>query len=309
MSATTVQRLSPLLGIGAGIAAISFGSIFVRLAQGSGAPSLTIAALRLTIAALLLAPFALWRCRAEIGRLSTRDLITAAVSGLFLGAHFATWITSLQYTSVSSSVVLVTLSPLFVALASAVFLRERLTPLTMPGIAIAVAGGVVISLSDAGLASGGSNPAWGNLLAVLGAISIAPHFLIGRRLRQKLSLLAYISLVYGAAAVVLLAAVFLRGEPLVGLDPQAYLWITLLAVLPQLVGHTSFNWALGFLPATFATIPALGEPIGSTILAVLLFGEQLNLLKVLGGALVLAGIAILTVSRTQDVRQTTRAAE
>jgi drug/metabolite transporter (DMT)-like permease len=307
MSQSTVStaspRISPALGIGVGIIAISFGSIFVRYAQGAGAPSLTIAALRLTIAALILLPFAWWRCRTELKTLSSRDLLIGMLSGLFLGVHFATWITSLQYTSVASSVVLVTLSPLFIALASALFLREKLARLALGGVLIAVVGGIVISLGDTGQVSAGANPPLGNLLAVLGAVSIAPHFLIGRRLRQKLSLLAYISLVYGAAAIVLLLAVGLTRSELVGFDPQAYVWMALLALIPQLIGHTSFNWSLGHLPATYATIPALGEPIGSTLLAILLLGEVLTPLKIVGGLLVLAGIAIMTVSRTQDVRQ------
>ena len=119
---------------------------------------------------------------------------------------------------------------------------------------------------------------------------------------MKLSLLAYISVVYSAAAVVLMGAVVLSGSPVVGFDPRAYIWMLMLALLPQLVGHTSFNWSLGFLPATFATIPALGEPIGSTILAVILLGEIVTPFKLVGGALTLGGIGLMTVSRSLAAR-------
>jgi drug/metabolite transporter (DMT)-like permease len=297
-------RVPPALGIGIGIAAISTASILIRFAQGAGASSLTIAALRLAFASLVLLPLAWMRSRAELAALSLRDLAIGLVSGAFLGAHFATWITSLQYTSVTSSVVLVTLSPLFVAVASAVLLKERLTRLAVLGIACAVLGGILIGAGDAGQSGTASapNPLLGNVLALAGAICIAPHFLIGRRLRAKLSLLAYISLVYGAAAVVLLLAAGVAGAPLGGFDPRAYVWIALLALLPQLVGHTSFNWSLGFLPATFATIPALAEPIGSTILAVTLLGEGVTPLKLIGGAVALGGIAVMTVSRTLNAK-------
>jgi drug/metabolite transporter (DMT)-like permease len=243
------------------------------------------------------------RCRAELVALSARDLLIGLASGAFLGAHFATWITSLQYTSVVSSVVLVTLSPLFVALASALFLRERLSRLAWAGIAVAVMGGILVGAGDAGQAAAAPNPLLGNVLALAGALCITPYFLIGRRLRMRLSLLAYITVVYSAAAVVLLLTVWLAGVPLGGFDPQAYVWIALLALLPQLVGHTSFNWSLGYLPATFATIPVLGEPIGSTILAILLLGETVTPLKLLGGMMTLGGIALMTVSRTLSVKQ------
>ncbi len=302
-AASARPRVAPALGIGVGVVAISAASIFVRFAQAGGAPSLTIAALRLAVAALVLLPPALARSRAELASLGARDLPIVLLSGAFLGAHFGTWITSLQYTSVASSVILVTLSPLFVAAGSAVFLHEKLNRRTATGMGMAVLGGIVIAAGDVnGAVADAPNPALGNLLALVGAACIAAHFLIGRRLRRKLSLLAYISLVYSAAAIVLLAAVGVAGAPLIGFDPQSYLWIVLLALLPQLVGHTSFNWALGFLPATYATIPVLGEPIGSVILAFILLGEGLSALTLLGGALSLSGIALMTVSRTAGDR-------
>ncbi|MCL4507456.1 MAG: DMT family transporter [Chloroflexi bacterium] len=279
--------------------AISTASIFVRFAQADGAPSLTIAALRLSFAALALLPLALTRCRAELVALSARELGVGLIGGAFLGAHFAMWISSLQYTSVASSVILVTLSPLFVAVGSAVFLRERLNRRTVIGMIVAILGGIVIAGGDINQISvSAPDPLLGNLLALGGAICIAPHFLIGRRLRRKMSLLAYISLVYGAAALVLLLAVAATGTPLTGFNPQSYLWVALLALLPQLVGHTSFNWSLGYLPATYATIPVLGEPIGSVILAFIFLGEGVTPLTLIGGVFTLGGIAMMMVSRT-----------
>lgn len=296
--------IPPVAGIGIGIVAISTASIFVRYAQSEGISSLTIAALRLVLASSVLLPIALTRCRTELVGMTHREWVTALLGGAFLGAHFATWITSLQYTSVTSSAVLVTFSPLFVAVGSALFLKERLSRLALAGIAVAIIGGVVISAGDAmQSAATASNPLLGNLLALVGAISIAPHFLIGRRLRRKLSLLAYISVVYSAAAVVLLIAVGVTGSPLIGFSPVGYGWVALLALLPQLVGHTSFNWSLGYLPAAYATIPVLGEPIGSTLLAMVLLGEFLTPLKLIGALLTLAGIALMLVSRMRNVQR------
>lgn len=297
---TAAPRLSPVAGLAFGIVAVSTASLFIRFAQQDGANSLAIAALRLSVAALLIAPPAWLRCRDELKTLSRLDLLVGLASGAFLGLHFATWISSLQYTSVASSVVLVTLSPIFVAIGSFLFLRERLPWPAIAGMCIAVAGGVVIALGDrAAGGMAGANPALGNALAVAGALSIAPHFLIGRRLRVRLSLLAYISVVYSAAALVLLVAVVALRVPLTGFDPQAYVWVALLALVPQLIGHTSFNWALGYLPATYATIPVLGEPIGSTLLAVIALDEPLTPAGALGGALVLGGIALMAITRAR----------
>ncbi|MCS7061183.1 MAG: DMT family transporter [Anaerolineae bacterium] len=293
----------PLIGLALGVVAVSTASLFVRFAQQAGADSLAIAALRLCIASLVIAPAAWQRCRDELRQLSRRDLAIGLSSGAFLGLHFATWITSLQYTSVASSVVLVTLSPMFVALGSALFLRERLPGSVIFAMGIATVGGIVIAVGDQALVGtpdlSRGNSALGNVLALAGAVSIAPHFIIGRRLRARLSLLAYISVVYGAAAILLLIAVAVLRVPLLGFEPQAYLWVTLLALLPQLVGHTSFNWALAYLPATYATIPVLGEPIGSTVLAVVVLREPLTLGRALGALLVLLGIGLMAAVRAR----------
>ncbi len=297
--ATALKRTSlpPALGIVIGVVAVSTASIFVRFAQQAGAGSLAIAALRLTIATLVLLPFALSRCRDEFRALSRRDLITAAISGTFLGAHFATWILSLEFTSVVSSVVLVSLSPLFIAAASALFLREPLTTRVVAGMAIAVAGGILIGLSDSGGTAPGQNPMLGNALALAGALCMTPYLIIARALRSKFSLLAYITLVYGAAAAALLFAVLLTRTPLTAGDPSAYLWIVLLALMPQLIGHTSFNWSVRRLPAVYGTIPVLGEPVGSAILAMIILGETVKPLTLLGAALALAGIALMSLKR------------
>jgi len=290
--------LPPALGIVVGVVAVSTASIFIRLAQQAGAQSLAIAMLRLTIASLVLLPFALGRCAGEFRRLSSRDLITTILSGAFLGGHFATWILSLEYTSVVSSVVLVTLSPLFVALASAIFLREPVNSRMALGMVIAIAGGILIGVADSAGSSPGQNPPLGNALALAGAVCIAPYLIIARALRSKLSLLAYITLVYGAAALILCAVVVLTQTPLGSDSALAYLWIALLALVPQLIGHTSFNWSVRRLPAVYATIPVLGEPVGSTILAVILLGETITLLTLAGAALALSGIALMSLKKT-----------
>ncbi len=282
-------RVSPLLGLAVGVLAISTGSILVRIAQGENVPSLVIAAWRLTFAALILLPFCLARRRDELRSLNSADMRLAALSGMMLALHFATWITSLEYTSVAVSTVLVTTSPLWVALAAPFFLGERVTRPVKIGIGLALVGSVIISLGSFG---GGSAPVWGSLLALLGAITAAAYLLIGRKLRVKLSLLTYVTLVYTIAALILIVLALAAGNNLLDYSAQTFFLFLLLALFPQLIGHSSFNWALGFLPVAYVTVAVISEPIGASILALLFFQEIPTPLTLLGSAFILGGLIV-----------------
>ncbi|MEK7736639.1 MAG: EamA family transporter [Pseudomonadota bacterium] len=181
--------------LGLGVLVVSSSSILVRYAQGAGVPSLSIAALRLALAALLLTPLALARASGEIRALSRRDSVLALLAGSLLAAHFATWISSLAYTSVASSTVLVTTNPIWIALASMLIFRERMRKGLVVAIGIALGGSALIFFADSGGGGAGAgivqpNPLLGNSLALLGALSVSGYFLIGRELRRRLSLLA-----------------------------------------------------------------------------------------------------------------------
>lgn len=291
MSQSTDQppRISPILGAIFGITAASTAAIFIRFALQENVPALVIAAFRLAIAALVLAPLAISRRRTELAALTRGELGLALFSGLFLAVHFATWISSLEYTTVASSVVLVTTTPLWVALLSPFTLREPISRGQFLGMLVALAGGVVIGVADSE-SSAARNALLGDLLALAGAVMAASYILIGRRLRRKMSLLSYTFVVYGAAAVLLVAFVLARGYPVSGYPSKAYLWFVLLALVPQIMGHSSINWALGYLSAASVSTILLGEPIGSTILAVIFLNEIPGVVKLLGAALILAGI-------------------
>ena len=290
----------PYLGLGLGILAVSSASLLIRFAQSAGAPSLVIAAYRLALASLVLAPLAIWRQAAELRALTSRQWILVLISGLFLGIHFAAWISSLAYTSVASSVVLVSASPLFVALLAACALRERPSRAVMAGLLLALIGAVVVGLSDACGAVG--CPGWqdfwqgpafgGDLLALLGALAFAVYLVVGRALRSQVSLTSYVFTTYATAALLLAAVLWLARLPITGYSTPAYLWLTLLALLPQLVGHSTFNWALKYLPATLISVALLGEPAGAIILAAVLLREWPGLIEVCGCLLILAGIAL-----------------
>jgi drug/metabolite transporter (DMT)-like permease len=286
-----------------GILAVSTASIFIRFAQAN-VQSLVIAAYRLTFASLILFPYTLSKNGTELRRLTKSSYALALLSGALLALHFATWITSLQYTSVASSVVLVTTTPLWVALFSAPLLRERIPRLVLVGLIVALLGSSIVGIADSckitsdGLACPTlsefihGQAFLGDFLALSGAWFAAGYLMIGRKLRMHMSLPSYTFLVYGMAAVVLIMVVLVSRLPVSGYPPLTYLWLLALAVIPQLFGHSVFNWSLKYLPAAYVSISLLGEPIGSTILAYFLLGEVPNVIKLIGGGLILIGIYI-----------------
>jgi drug/metabolite transporter (DMT)-like permease len=287
------SRARVLTVLAAGVLVVSTASILIRWLQSDGVPSLSIAAWRLAFAAMILAPVVLARCREELAGLARRDWEFAFASGAFLAAHFAAWILSLEYTSVASSVALVTTNPIWIGIASWLFFRERLGAAMVLAIALAIAGSAVVFLTDAAAAGGAArSPALGNALAVSGSLAVCGYLLIGRRLRRRMSLLAYVGVVYATAAVGLVLFAAAAGAPLGGFAPASWLMLLALAVGPQLLGHSSFNWALKYLSATLIALAILGEPVGSTALAWLFLGEPVGPLKLLGMALLFAGIFI-----------------
>jgi len=296
------SRLSVVLICAGAILALSTASIFIVKAQQAGGPSLVIAAYRLAFCTLVLLPFALTRGRSELRALTRRDVLLAFVSGAFLALHFASWIASLEYTSVASSVVLVCSSPLFVALLAPLALKEPLTRPVFLGVLLAVIGAAVVGWSDAreqgeAVTWFGGTALLGNALALLGAVTVACYFLIGRRLRAKLSLLTYIFLTYGSAAVVLLGCLPLTGHAYLGHPAEVYGWCLLLALVPQLIGHTTFNWALRYVPAANIGVLVVGEPVGTIVLAWIVLGQAPLGLELLGAALILGGIYLASTRR------------
>ena len=282
------------------IVSVSTASLFIKFAQQE-APSLVIAALRLTIASLLIAPIAIIRHKDELLAITRKELLLGSLSGLFLALHFATWISSLEYTSVASSVVLVSTGPIWVAVLSPFFLHESLTKKILWGLLLATLGGLIIGLSDLCFWQSrlvcppisdflNSKSLQGNLLALTGAIMVTGYLLIGRRLRARISLIPYIFVVYSMASIVLIAFMFIAGQSPFGFSGATYGWIFLLALIPQIIGHSTYNWALRFLPATLVAILTLGEPIGSASLAYLILHESPGMIKIIGVTFILAGI-------------------
>ncbi len=300
-SGTSVKPYYPVLATSAGILFISTASLLIRFAQES-APSIVIAAGRLLVASLVLVPIALLRYRHEFKQLSFKVWVKGALSGLFLALHFACWIQSLEYTSVASSVVLVTTTPLWVAILSPLLLKEPVRKSVIIGLVISITGGLIVGFSHAcGLTAGrlvwtdislNSQSMVGNLLALIGAWMAAGYMMIGRQLRKQLSTIAYSALVYGVAALILLIVVLIRAEPVFSYPPQTYLWLLALGLIPQLLGHSLLNWSLEFVSAAYVSLTLLGEPIGTVILALIFLKESPTLVELIGAVLILIGIVV-----------------
>jgi drug/metabolite transporter (DMT)-like permease len=290
------ERTPPMAALAVAVAAVSTSAILVRW---SDAPAVVLAFYRVLLTTLLVAPFLFTRYRGDLGAFRRRDLLVAALTGAALAVHFAAYFESLAWTSVAASVTLVQSQPLFVAVGAALFLRERIGPRKAGGIAVTVAGMVAMSAGEflSGAAIGGSRPLYGNALAVLGAVMAALYVLVGRSLRQRVALVPYVLVVYTACTLTLFAIAIAQGVPLSGYGRREWLLFLALAVGPGLFGHTVVNWALEHVESAVVSVSLLGEPLGATILALVLLAEVPGPTTVAGGAVVLAGIYITSAAR------------
>ncbi|MHB1043499.1 MAG: DMT family transporter [Eubacteriales bacterium] len=280
-----MPSFNPYLAIILAVIATAFSSIFVKLAT---APPLAIAFYRLTFTVLILAPLALNAAgRRDLKEISRRDLAMAALAGALLAVHFTVWITSLQYTSVASSTVLVTMQPLFVVSGGYFFFKEKLSLRGLAGAAITLTGSVIVGISDLRV---GGEALRGDILAFGGAFFVAVYVLIGRSLRGRLSLFPYVFMVYGTSAAFLLIFNLATGTALYPYPPMDWLWFLALAVVPTIFGHTIFNWALRFVKAAVVSVSILGEPVGATVLAYFIFKEAPGPLQLIGGITIIFGL-------------------
>lgn len=283
-----------------GVIAISIASIWIKKCT---APALVIAFYRLSIASVFYLGLSYTRVSTRLKRKRIPHKFLMILSGIFLALHFASWITSLRYTSVASSVVLVQTSPIFVALGSYLLLKERMNWRLFLGITITLCGALIIGTNDASLEG---SQLLGNALAVVGALCAAGYLIIGRRVRSNMETITYVAIVYSAAAITILLLVWIKQHSLINFNAETFFYLIGIAIGPQIIGHTSQNWALKYLSATSVAVVALGEPIGATILAVFLLGEQPSLLKIAGAVIILAGVAFTLYAENQKKKSSHR---
>lgn len=273
-----------------GVTAAGVSAILIRYADD--AHGLAISFWRCSAGALLLAPFAIPGLR----RLTRRDLIVPLIAGVSLAAHFGTWIPSVELTSIASSVLLVSTTPIFVALTSWWLLNDRLGGRGWLGIGLALSGTALI----AGLDFAGSSLA-GNLLALAGGITVVGYVLGGQRARQTLGILEYATVTYAIAALTILPICLVAGIDLGGYDSQTNWAIIGLIAGPQLMGHTLINYALKDIDATTVSVTVMSEPIIAIALAFVLFNEVPSTLAYPGGLAILVGIFLVSVVRREPV--------
>ncbi|MEN2466937.1 DMT family transporter [Ornithinibacillus sp. JPR2-1] len=289
-----VPPFNPYIAVVIGVLSVSTSAVLVKLA--GDAPAAIIANYRLLIAVILMAPIMFLKYRHEFKLITRKDWLLSTLAGIFLAFHFILWFESLNYTSVASSVVLVTLQPIFAFLGTYLFFKERFTPGAIISMIIALLGSVIISWGDfqiSGMAL------FGDILAFIGAIAITAYFLLGQNARRRLSLMTYTFVVYGVSSITLIIYNVLLQNPFTGYSTNYWLIFLALAIFPTFFGHTLFNWALKWLSTSTISMAIVFEPIGASVLAYFILGEKITWSQWLGGTIVIFGLFLFILSTTR----------
>lgn len=287
-----------------GVASVALAAVLIKLALAEGIPALVVADARLMLAALFLTPLTLRRHGTALRGLSRQSVLLILTSGVFLAIHFWSWVSSLQYSSVLVSGVLVTTSPIWVGLLEVFVLKARLNWALVTGVVITLVGSVMLALPEAGQgAITTNNDLIGGGLALLGAITFSVYMIIGSKMRDRMPLMAYLWGVYGTAAIILLIVALFTGASFTGHSTSGYVLLVLITIFPQLIGHSSLNYALAFLPATYISIATQLEPIGSAIAAYFLLSETPRDIQIVGSAVILGGVLLATLNPVRRFRE------
>ncbi|WP_207952761.1 DMT family transporter [Paenibacillus agricola] len=271
-----------------GVFALSTSAIFVKL---SSAPAPITALYRMFFSFILLLPFLLIvpNALADLRKITRKQWIWGSLSGAFIAVHYLLWFESLLFTSVASSTVLVTLQPLFAFIGGYLIYGERLRKVAVSGGVLSIVGSVIIGWGDMQL---GEAALYGDILALLGAAAITAYFLIAQNVRKHMSLVPFGIIVYSTSSLFLLAYCLMMQAPLVGYPASDWLCFLGLAIIPTLMGQTIFNWLIKWLSASTISMSILGEPIGTCLLAYLIWGESITLPQALGSCVIFIGIYI-----------------
>ncbi|MFJ8515921.1 DMT family transporter [Lysinibacillus xylanilyticus] len=282
-------KIHPYIPIFIGVISVSLSAIFVKLANAEAG---VIAFYRMLFSVLIMAPLFFWKYTNEIKELRIRDWLFSSVAGIFLAFHFILWFESLNYTSVASSTVLVTLQPLFAFVGTYFFFKENITLKTIFAGVIAIVGSILISWGDFKLSG---TAFYGDILALVACALVTAYFLFGQDVRKRLSLVTYTMVVYAVSTITLFIYVLIKGESFGPYPTMDWIWFILLAIVPNLLGHTLFNWSIKYVSTNVVSIAILFEPIGAAILALLIFKEYLIATQIIGGFIVIVGILLFVV--------------
>ena len=291
----------PYIALFISIVSVSFAAILIKL---SVADSLSIAFYRLLFTALLLFPFVIFskKIKKEIKELPKKTIFIMIGIGFILAAHFAFWITSLDYTSIASSVILVTAHPILVGPISHFFFKEKLSIINSIGIIISVLGVIILVTGNIQPGLETIDTLEGNILAILGGVMAGLYILGGRRIRKTVSVTSYAFIVYSISALVLLFLCILFDSELINISLTDFEIFIVMALVAGIFGHTLYNWSLKHVRASLASVALLGEPLGSTLWAILIpaIAQIPSNFTIFGGAIILLGI-YLTARRTKTL--------
>ncbi|WP_043934299.1 DMT family transporter [Bacillus sp. EB01] len=281
--------INPYAALAIGVITVSASAIFVKL---SHSPSGVIAFYRLFFSVLFMLPLFLAKYTKELQRITKRDWLFTTISGVLLAFHFILWFESLNYTSVASSTVLVTLQPLFAFIGAYFFFKEKITVGAIISGIIAIIGSFIISWGDfqiSGMAL------LGDILALIACAFITGYLLFGQTVRQRLSLITYTFLVYSISTITLFMYIVFKGEPLMPEVKLDWLYFILLAIFPTLLGHSLFNWVVKWLSTTTISMAILLEPVGATIMAYYILNETVTWSQIVGGIVVIFGLSLFII--------------
>lgn len=291
-------KVNPYLVLAIGALAVSSSAILVKLAS---APAPVIAFYRLFFSVLLMLPIFLWKYRSELRLISKKDWYLSVIAGVFLAFHFILWFESLNYTSVTSSTVLVALQPVFAFIGTYFIFKEKIGLGAILSTILALAGSLIISWGDfqiSGMAL------FGDLLAIVSCIMVTIYLLFGQMVRKRLSLITYTFVVYSISAITLFLYVVILRYPLVSYSNSDWMYFLLLAIVPTLLGHTLFNWSLKWVSTSTISVSILFEPVGAAILAYFILSEKVILTQIMGGVIIVTGIWLYSLGERKRSQQT-----
>ena len=283
------EKTMPYVAIAIGVISVSLSAIFVKL---SSAESAVIAFYRMLFSVLIMSPVFLLKYKSELKLLQKRDWIFSIVAGVFLAFHFILWFESLNYTSVASSTVLVTLQPIFAFVGTYLFFKEKVAFQSIVAVIVAISGSLLISWGDFRVSGAAL---YGDGLALIACAFITGYLLFGQDVRKRLSLMTYTMVVYSVSTITLFFYVVFTGQSFGPYETIDWFWFLMLAIVPNLLGHTLFNWSLKWVSTNTISIAILFEPVGAAILAFFIFNEKLILSQVIGGIIVILGILMFVL--------------
>lgn len=283
------QYFNAYIAIVVGVISVSLSAIFVKL---TASPSGLTAFYRMLISVLIMLPLFLWKYKHEVKVLNKKDWVLSSIAGVMLAFHFIIWFESLNYTSIASSTVLVTLQPIFAFVGTYFFFKEKITLKSIIAALVAISGSVWISIGDFRISG---SALYGDILALIACAFITGYLLFGQEVRKRLSLITYTMIVYCVSSITLLIYVLIVEGTFVPIEQMDWLYFLLLAIVPNLLGHTLFNYAVKWVSTNTISMAILFEPIGATILAYLIFNEKLITTQIIGGTIVVFGLIIFVV--------------